>query len=93
MAFADNTKKIKNKLDDKKSVFSLNYLSNKEKTGVVTGLVLLSVAVEYLFSQSLGAEASTCVSGWNNNTSITSKNTHHAGWNNGGNWCSWSSST
>ena len=89
MAFADKIKKIKNKLENKKAMFSLNYLSNDEKTGVITGLVLLGAAAGYLLSSSPEAEASTCVSGWNNSTNPSVKNTHHAGWSNWAQWCDW----
>ena len=87
MAFRDKLKKIKNKLKNNKSILSLNYLSNEEKTGVVTGLVLLGAAAGYLFSSS-EAEASTCVSGGNNTTTPAHNPVNK--WKNWGRWCNWS---
>ena len=90
MSFADKIKKIKNKLNEKNSVFSLNYLSGEEKTGVITGLVLLGAASGYLLSQSSEAEASSCVSGWANNAAAPGVvNKHLSGWRNWGQWCDW----
>ncbi|RLG15000.1 MAG: hypothetical protein DRN66_00565 [Candidatus Nanohalarchaeota archaeon] len=89
MSFKNKLKKIKNKLGKKKSVFSMDYLSNEEKTGVITGLVLLGAAAGYLLSSSSEAEA-CCVSGWNNAATPTGKNTHNQGWSNWGSWGSWS---
>ena len=63
-------------------------MTNEEKTGVITGLVLLGVAAGYLFSSS-EVEASTCVSGWNNNT--THSGVDH--WNNWCDWCAWNNWT
>ena len=89
MTFKDKLKKIKNKLKNNKSFMSLNYLSNEEKTGVITGLVILGAAWSYLLSQSSETEASSCLSGWNNNTSLNHID-RWSNWDNWKDWCSWS---
>ena len=93
MSFKDKLNKIKNKIKDSKSVLSLDYLDDNEKTGVITGLVLLGAATGYLLSHSPEAEASTCVDNYNNNVGLSGKSIHHSGWDNWGNWgrwCRWS---
>ena len=85
MSFKDKLNKIKKKIKDSKSVLSLDYLDDNEKTGVITGLVFLGATAGYLLSQSSEAEASTCISGWLNNAGLSGTSTHHSGWDNWGN--------